>query len=115
MQYRSSSTIWAMTRTCPSTRRSRRTRSSVSIEWRPHVDTLPPAGKATSVGEMGWEHLVDQAGQDWYYVVLIVAGFGIQVAIMSEVRRRHRLHHRCRRYRRCGSQRLDRGGGRGGP
>lgn len=40
-----------------------------------------------------WEHLVDQAGQDWYYLVLIVAGFGIQIAIMSELRHRHRLHH----------------------
>ena len=40
-----------------------------------------------------WEHLVDQARQDWYYLVPIVAGFGIQVAIMFELRHRHRLHH----------------------
>ena len=40
-----------------------------------------------------WAHLTDQARQDWYYLVLIVGGFGTQVALMSELRRRHRLHH----------------------
>ena len=38
-----------------------------------------------------WGHLVDQAGQDWYYLVPIVAGFGLQVALITELRRRHRL------------------------
>jgi len=36
-------------------------------------------------------HLVDQASRDWYFLVLIVAGFGVQVALVSELRRRHRL------------------------
>jgi len=40
-----------------------------------------------------WDHFTDQARQDWYYLVLIVGGFGTQVALMSELRRRHRLHH----------------------
>jgi Co/Zn/Cd efflux system component len=40
-----------------------------------------------------WEHVTDQARQDWYYLVPIVAGFGTQVALVSELRRRHRLHH----------------------
>jgi hypothetical protein len=40
-----------------------------------------------------WDHFTDQARLDWYYLVLIVGGFGIQVALMSELRRRHRLHH----------------------
>lgn len=40
-----------------------------------------------------WNHLIDQARLDWYYLVLIVGGFGTQVALMSELRRRHRLHH----------------------
>ena len=40
-----------------------------------------------------WDHLRDQAAQDWYYLVLIVGGFGLQVALMAELRRRHRLHH----------------------
>ncbi len=40
-----------------------------------------------------WTHFADQARQDWYFLVLIVGGFGAQVALMSELRRRHRLHH----------------------
>ena len=48
---------------------------------------------------VGWaasgsfQHVVDQAGRDWYYLALIVSGFGIQVALVSELRRRHRLQH----------------------
>jgi len=42
-------------------------------------------------GSLG--HLVDQARQDWYYLAAIVAGFGVQVALISELRRRHRLQH----------------------
>ena len=38
------------------------------------------------------DHLVDQARQDWYLLVPIIAGFGVQVGLMSELRRRHRLH-----------------------
>jgi len=40
-----------------------------------------------------WDHLADQAGQDWYYLVPIVGGFSIQVALIAELRRRHRLQH----------------------
>lgn len=40
-----------------------------------------------------WSHLADQARQDWYYLAAIVAGFGIQVALVSELRRRRRLGH----------------------
>ena len=40
-----------------------------------------------------WSHLGDQASRDWYYLVPIVAGFGTQVALLSELRRRHRLDH----------------------
>ena len=40
-----------------------------------------------------FQHVVDQAGRDWYYLALIVSGFGIQVALVSELRRRHRLQH----------------------
>lgn len=39
-----------------------------------------------------WDHLGQQARQDWYYLVAIVSGFGMQVAMVSELRRRHRLH-----------------------
>jgi len=38
-------------------------------------------------------HLLDQARADWYFLVLIVGGFGTQVALVSELRRRHRLQH----------------------
>jgi hypothetical protein len=40
-----------------------------------------------------WGHLTDQMRQDWYYLVPIVAGFGVQVALVAELRRRHRLQH----------------------
>ena len=38
------------------------------------------------------DHLADQARQDWYLLAPIIAGFGIQVGLMAELRRRHRLH-----------------------
>lgn len=40
-----------------------------------------------------WDHVVDQARQDWYYLMAIIAGFGTQVALLSELRRRQRLQH----------------------
>jgi hypothetical protein len=38
------------------------------------------------------DHLADQARQDWYLLVPIIVGFGVQVGLMAELRRRHRLH-----------------------
>ena len=38
-----------------------------------------------------WQHLTDQAANDWYYLVPIMGGFGVQVALVAELRRRHRL------------------------
>lgn len=38
-----------------------------------------------------WSHLADQARQDWYYLAAIVLGFGTQVALVSELRHRHRF------------------------
>jgi hypothetical protein len=40
-----------------------------------------------------WAHLHDQARQDWWLLVPIVAGLGTQVALTVELRRRHRAHH----------------------
>lgn len=40
-----------------------------------------------------WDHVADQARQDWYYLLVIIAGFGTQVALLSELRRQHRLQH----------------------
>ena len=38
-------------------------------------------------------HMVDQASQDWYFLALILGGLGVQVALVSELRHRHRLQH----------------------
>jgi len=39
-----------------------------------------------------WQHLTDQAANDWYYLVPIMGGFGVQVALVADLRRRHRLN-----------------------
>lgn len=36
-------------------------------------------------------HLVDQMRQDWLYLVVITTGFGVQVALLSELRHRRAL------------------------
>lgn len=38
-----------------------------------------------------FDHLVGQVREDWFLLAPIVAGFGLQVALVSELRRRHRL------------------------
>jgi hypothetical protein len=38
------------------------------------------------------DHLADQVGADWYLLLPIVAGFGVQVGLLVELRRRQRLH-----------------------
>lgn len=40
-----------------------------------------------------WAHLANQGRKDWYYLVPILVGFGIQVTLLAELRHRHRLHH----------------------
>ena len=42
-------------------------------------------------GVGGVAHLGQQAVEDWPWLVLILAGFGTQVALLVELRRRHRL------------------------
>lgn len=42
-------------------------------------------------GVGGLAHLGQQAVDDWPWLVLILAGFGTQVALFVELRRRHRL------------------------
>ena len=37
-----------------------------------------------------FDHLVEQARLDWYYLGLIMGGFAVQVALVSELRRRRR-------------------------
>ena len=43
------------------------------------------------VGSGSWSHLADQARHDWYYLVAILAGFGAQVTLVSELRHRQQL------------------------
>jgi hypothetical protein len=43
-------------------------------------------------GVGGLAHLGQQAADDWPWLVMILAGFGTQVALFVELRRRHRLH-----------------------
>jgi len=38
-----------------------------------------------------WTHLRDQIRADWYLLAMVVAGFATQVALFTELRRRHRL------------------------
>jgi len=38
------------------------------------------------------DHLTDQVAADWYLLLPIVAGFGVQVGLWVELRRRQRLH-----------------------
>jgi hypothetical protein len=49
---------------------------------------------ATVVGgaSQSLEHLTDQARADWYLLLPIVAGFGVQVALLVELRHRNRMH-----------------------
>lgn len=44
-------------------------------------------------GASGLGHLAGQARADWYLLVPIVAGFGVQLALMAELRRRRRQAH----------------------
>lgn len=46
---------------------------------------------AAASGSLG--HLTDQARTDWYYLALIIAGFGVQVGLLSELRRRRHLEN----------------------
>ena len=40
----------------------------------------------------GVDHLRSQARSDWYWLALILAGFGTQIALFVELRRRHRAN-----------------------
>ena len=38
-----------------------------------------------------WNHLWNQVREDWAYLAVIIAGFATQVALVAELRHRHRL------------------------
>lgn len=44
-------------------------------------------------GTAGWTHLADQTRSNWWLLVPLLAGFVVQVTLMVELRRRHRLAH----------------------
>lgn len=37
------------------------------------------------------DHLISQIGRDWYLLAPIMAGFGVQIGFVAELRRRHQL------------------------
>ena len=37
------------------------------------------------------DHLLEQASSDWYLLTPLVIGFGVQVGLVTELRRRHRM------------------------
>lgn len=41
----------------------------------------------------GIDHLSSQAGADWPFLVAIIGGFGVEVGMLAELRRRRRNHH----------------------
>lgn len=45
-----------------------------------------------SLASGSWSHMVAQVRQDWLYLVLIIGGFGLQVGLVSALRRA-RAHH----------------------
>lgn len=55
--------------------------------------TLATFYVAVLAGSAGWSHLSDTLGRDWWLVLLLTAGFGVQVAVLVEVRRRHKAAH----------------------
>ena len=48
---------------------------------------------AVLMASADWQHLNDQARQDWWLPAPIIVGFGTQVALTVELRRRHRAQH----------------------
>lgn len=46
---------------------------------------------AVIVWANGWSHLGEQIRHDWFFLLLIIVGFGVQVALMVELRARHRM------------------------
>lgn len=47
---------------------------------------------AVLAGSAGWDHLGDTLDRDWWLVLPLTVGFGVQVAFLVEVRRRRAAH-----------------------
>lgn len=48
---------------------------------------------AVLTASAGWRHLGDTLARDWWLVLPLTVGFGVQVAVLVEVRRRHKAAH----------------------
>lgn len=63
-----------------------------------HIGVLAAAAMAffyaVVVGGLSgsFDHLVEQVKADWYLLLPIVVGFGVQVGLVAELRRRHRAN-----------------------
>jgi hypothetical protein len=73
-----------------------RTRVRTSVRTSVRAGGLAAAGLAVLYaavvgGVGGAEHLVQQAGSDWPWLVVILTGFGVQVCLFVELRRRRRM------------------------
>lgn len=66
-----------------------------SLEWGVTAATVLALFYALVVGFASGsaDHLIDQARRDWYFLAPIIVGFGTQVTLVVELRRRHRLSH----------------------
>jgi hypothetical protein len=62
--------------------------------WGVLASALLAAGYVTvvSLASGSWGHMVAQARQDWLWLVLILGGFGVQVALFSALRRARQAH-----------------------
>lgn len=66
-----------------------------SLEWGAAAATVLTLFYALAVGFASGsaDHLVEQARQDWFFLAPIIVGFGTQVTLVVELRRRHRSSH----------------------
>lgn len=66
-----------------------------SLQWGVTAATVLALFYALVVGFASGsvDHLLDQARRDWYLLAPIIVGFGTQVTLVVELRRRHRLSH----------------------
>jgi hypothetical protein len=65
-----------------------------SVTWGAAAAALLAAFYAAVLaGSAGWNHLGDTFDRDWWLVLPLTVGFGVQVALLVEARRRHRAAH----------------------
>ena len=65
-------------------------RRSATIGLLAGVGLVAFYGAVVGLASGSWAHVTAQARADWFFLVFIVLGFGVQVAMLAELRRRHR-------------------------